>query len=416
MFFCVILCFFFIFAFPIGDIPIVDSSVLVLLFLCVYFVLSNKYRYSFSKNFFNKKILKILSMIIFLILYSAFVTIMHEVYDFDIISTFVHQAISIIIGIMLYSYFKIKKYNILDIMVYTFWVQSIIQILSMINVDFRDFTNVFRHQETIIRGQYAYTGIRGLAISGSAFFGLAASYGLIFILWALERKNILEKKAVILKMIMLSMMIIGGISAGRTCIVGILIALIVLIYSIIKEKSSIEKNFFRNVLAILLMVILMSMIVLMYNNKIVQIEYFINYAGEFVRNLFNGKGLTSTSTTHLFSEMYFKIDLSTFIKGTGRYVNENGSYFMGTDAGYMRNILFFGVLGFLMLFILQTMYFYVNKKHGRFQRMVCLWYLAILHIKGETLGFLIMVESILVIYMFYMRDEYINKYRQIEEL
>ena len=43
-------------------------------------------------------------------------------------------------------------------------------------------------------------------------------------------------------------------------------------------------------------------------------------------------------------------DFDTLIFGDGKYLNGDGSYYMHTDAGYMRGMLYFGVIGLVFLY------------------------------------------------------------------
>ena len=105
-------------------------------------------------------------------------------------------------------------------------------------------------------------------------------------------------------------------------------------------------------------------------------------------------------------DMYFPIPFSTFLIGDGCYTALDGGYYMSTDAGYMRNLLLFGIVG-LIICILFDCFLLWGSKRLRDKRLFkfnffIFSYLCILHIKGEVFAYLITVHCILfVYYIFY---------------
>jgi hypothetical protein len=119
--------------------------------------------------------------------------------------------------------------------------------------------------------------------------------------------------------------------------------------------------------------------------------------------------LTSSSSGHtLFKQMYFDLTAHQLILGDGRYTEYNGLYYMHTDAGYMRNILFFGISGMIALIIYQL---YLLSNIAIFPKkklfvLTMLLMLLIFEVKGQTIGFLLTLQSIILLLSNY---SYINK-------
>lgn len=115
------------------------------------------------------------------------------------------------------------------------------------------------------------------------------------------------------------------------------------------------------------------------------------YVFEFWFNYTENGAIETTSTDHLFNDMYFPITLSTFFFGDGLYTGYDGAYYMHTDSGYMRNILYMGIGG-LVLLILLDIYMILGQKKMRERKMLMfglfvLLYLGITHVKGEIFGY-----------------------------
>ncbi len=88
---------------------------------------------------------------------------------------------------------------------------------------------------------------------------------------------------------------------------------------------------------------------------------------------------------------------------------------MSTDAGYMRNILLFGIGGLLL-----TIFFdykllwgskYLCQKYISKLSLYIFIYMLIIHIKGEVFGYLITLHTILFIIYFYI---VLSKYKEIQ--
>lgn len=100
---------------------------------------------------------------------------------------------------------------------------------------------------------------------------------------------------------------------------------------------------------------------------------------------FMEQGKVETTSTNLLYDMYFRMSIDSVIFGDGKYINQDGSYYMGTDSGYMRSILYWGLIGFIPSFISQVLLiFYIFK--GYRERFIFLMFILILNIKGEVLS------------------------------
>lgn len=73
-----------------------------------------------------------------------------------------------------------------------------------------------------------------------------------------------------------------------------------------------------------------------------------------------------------------------------------GGYYQGTDIGYLRQFLYFGIPGLLLLFISQIQL--LSKKS--YYSFVILLYILVLQLKGEIMGFAIMFNCALLFYSY----------------
>lgn len=404
----IIILFMYIFMIPLkGNLQFITSNIVVGFILSVYFIINSRYRGIVIRILKNKRVLFIFSFLIIIIMYSLFIPTLLRTYDYSIIKTLINQLINLIIGILIYSlYYKKNDTNkILQNLIYVFIFQSVIQIVSFVSPGINDFLNHFRTDDVILRGQLGYGGIRGLSISGSAFFGLAVSYGLI-IIYYLDNWTKLFPKYPILRIVFFASVLFGAISSARISLVGLILgSFYVLISWILKYKHGLritkfsKRSYKSIVITTLLVLIIIYITQTAFNNDrfIVQFERFQSFALEIFKTTNNSGRFSTSSTDVLFGKMYFPIDFKTFVIGDGMYSNSFGSYYMGTDAGYMRNILFFGVIGILLLFCYQILFFDWRWNKNNLRNIFIMFFILISHIKGETLGFLIMMQNMLFI-------------------
>jgi hypothetical protein len=405
-----LLGFFVIFNFPV---PFLYNSAIVAILISIFIYSFNwgnnksfkKLRIIFSSKYFWS----IFVLYIILLLYSFTTTILHQTSDYLIIKANFLTLLIVLISFFIYpiieTYF-IKNKNNLDSVVayllYLFLVQSIIQIAAFIFPSFADLVHFFQKVNV---AEKDYGGIRALGLTGNPFFDLAAGYGFILILYfysfMLKNVNIFLSSGLFLGLF------IGSFFAGRSAFVGLGIGVI---YYLFFTGNFLTRLFSLSKFLVLgLGVIFVLYTFLPVNVKEMVENNLLPFTFEFVYNYMDNKELT-TKSTDVLDNMYFPISYITFIFGDGKYVNSDGSYYMHTDAGYMRNTLYYGFLGVLFM-VLGQIYlfkkpFLIIKKSLRtglgynlqhaFLFVSLFFYMVVLHYKGEVLLFMPLLQSLMV--------------------
>ena len=111
---------------------------------------------------------------------------------------------------------------------------------------------------------------------------------------------------------------------------------------------------------------------------------------EVLVNMLNGRGFNAASL-NIMRRMAFVPSISTLLFGDGRYAGENGGYYMSTDLGYMRSILYYGLPGFLFVVILVAATLKTIpkiRKEPEYSMLAIMGFIAfvIFEIKGECMG------------------------------
>lgn len=394
-----VLLFLYIFNFYlIKGISVSESAIVIGLFLVIYSFINKEYLnntvHKLLSNY-NKVIVIFLGVLIFL---SIFWPIACGTYDFSYMKVLIHQLIIIEIGFLVVSFFSYKRISIINPLINCFVVQSLIQLLCFLSPELTKITDIFRSNELIAQRVASYNGFRGLAISGTNFFGLAVAYSLIFLVLVFYWKKWNHPNYI--KILFSLFLTFGALSAGRTAAIGVIgfwIYLIFELFSYLKFKSQIK--FVLGTLAIFFVLFFVAkgyIFNMLETNETWQKMYI--YLFQFLNN---GKIDISnvSSLNHMFRDMYFDLSPSQVLIGDGLYIASNGLYYMNTDVGFMRNVLFWGSGCTIILYIYEIvfLYFRANTIKSKFFSTLVLIMLFIFEFKGQTLSFLIIAQSILVL-------------------
>lgn len=191
------------------------------------------------------------------------------------------------------------------------------------------------------------------------------------------------------------MALIGNTFYGRS---GLLISLTVLGISILFFAFFYKKT---SIIITLISGILMSFIILyILKDYNVTLLAWYNWMMEPILSILE-TGTIETSSTDTLWSMWFIPDVKTFLFGDGYYTNPvTGSYYMGTDVGYIRPILFFGIFFTIVNYtipILMTYTISKGKKEERLLAFLLLITMFLFEIKGEVVHMFIPI--IFIVYL-----------------
>lgn len=381
-------------------IPIFRTSSLLLLFILPIRLLFEPESVSIVKNIIaSKYIVKIIASYLILILYAYSNVTIHMTFDYSLMPTLINVILHLIVGIFIVSLFLKKNRDITyvqNVIVGVFVLQSIIQIAAFIFPPVHSFVQLFQSESTIARADL-FAGRKGLALAGTVFFGLSTIYGSSFFFLV---KQCIDKVSFKIKDVILGIVLmLGAFFTGRTFFVGMGISGLYFLassYPVFKKLSAVFKILLIVFLSVLIIISVMpeEIYIKVYNLILYVFEALFNYGSTGI--------LTTTSTSKLFGEMYFPIQLSTLFLGDGLYEGIGGGYYMNTDAGYMRAILYVGILGLILSIIpdLLLMWGHENLRNSTISTfsVFMLIYMSILHLKGEVFGYLITFHCVLFLY------------------
>ena len=175
---------------------------------------------------------------------------------------------------------------------------------------------------------------------------------------------------------------VGNFLYGR---VGTIVSLIVLGLFIV--MNMLKANRWKKLLVILSIGCGLILLVNILKDRVEVFSNIYSWAFEPFLNYLSGRGFSSTSSDHLYT-MYFMPSFKTLLLGDGYYTAPGGSgYYMATDVGILRLILYWGIVPTLMLYLCL---FGLFRRSLLGNKLMCiLLVFALFEFKGEICWYMI---------------------------
>ncbi|WP_324722713.1 hypothetical protein [Lelliottia sp. JS-SCA-14] len=234
-------------------------------------------------------------------------------------------------------------------------IQSLIIITAILIPSFSEVIKTLQNNDAN-NSSLVSEGLRGVALSSMQFYALACYFCVVLIL--LANDFVKKNTSILYTSILLLCIAASSIFISRTAILGVVIFFLFIFnpFSRFSKKRSI----------ILLMIfigfgclaLLFSFLAFPDQLAVIQ-EKVLPWAFEIIYK-YNDTGGVSTASTDELKGMYFALQEHTFIFGDGLYAgSEEGTYYMATDAGYMRPTLYGGI--FLILSMVYVWFYWLKK-------------------------------------------------------
>ena len=348
-----IILFLFIFGIQFKNVPISTSKIVVVVLAVWYLIFGLKKEGNHINIRISKAYIYTFVVIIALLLISIFLPLILQTNDFNVAYSVILLFAEDFIGAILVYIFMSRngKYTFdefADDYIAICIIQSIIILVMLLSNPFK--TSVWG----ILATDYTdlnlrYGGIRGLGMASSVTYdlGVILSFAIMLQAYKMIKKNYTNIAIDITK---IGTLCIGIALSGRTGIIGVAFAIILVGLDLVKNAK-----FTQIVKLLILISALIAFIIFIYvecvpiNLKVPLEAYLFEKTAQFsTANNIGGR--------HSFGkllDMYFYIPFSVFFLGAGYYVDPiTGLYYMNTDAGYMRQILFWGIIPSMLLYSL----------------------------------------------------------------
>lgn len=189
---------------------------------------------------------------------------------------------------------------------------------------------------------------------GNAFFNGVIKYGVIFIILTYLKydERSFFKDRTTLYFVSYSLLLCAGVMTGRTFFLAIALSLL---YFFGQESKRLLAFTFKSLGYGAVLLFFLIIIISIFSNfidgnraekvKDFVFEIFINY---------EETGQLRTNSSDKTADMYVLPDnRKTWLFGDGKFMDSGGSYYKGTDVGYLRYIYYFGIIGTSVFFFVQ---------------------------------------------------------------
>ncbi|OCK43076.1 hypothetical protein BA195_09315 [Tenacibaculum soleae] len=356
----------------------------------------------------NRKIAMLFVWVFVMIAFNIVISLIHSTFDLSYNKNLISQIVQIVMVIFVISYifydYKGDRYTVYlgYLIVWAFLMQSVVEIVAFIVPAFASVVHLTYKAEQIELMYEGYGGVRGLALTGSAGWGLAVGFGFAFLFFF--KLYIVNKKATIFTIILGLILVLGAFFAGRSSFVGAILGVVYYIFSQGKVLIKLRNVFFG---IALLVVCIMAVYFLLPAFSELLLERVFPFVFEFYYK-YESSGVAQTGSTNKLMEMWsVPISSTTFFIGDGVFTDPiTGKYYMLTDVGYIRNLLFGG---FFWVVLVISYHFYISSVGILFNKKVIfndklfivflLLYMLILEAKAMSLGYNKYAFIILVLYL-----------------
>lgn len=401
----IVVGFMFLYAFPLAG-P-VHSAIFVTLMSPLLLLTHSKAVSYFMQLIRHKVVVSALVMYLLAIVLSLAVAAFKETYDVSIVPTLVNNFASVVVALILsiVLYLRAREHDVSKLLTYLLVAQAIIILLMLILPGFREAIQAYTISDSLKERLSGYNNIRGMGLSGSVAFGLAVvmgALGFFMHYWfAFKARNL----PALIKLALFVFTFIASISAGRTAVLGFALGFVFYLqayrpFQVLKLST---KYFIISALFITA-----GLVYILSDPELAQIAYFFSrYAFQFVYSYMSGQGFYISSLEGLYN-MYFLPPNENWWFGDGQYTGFDGNYYMHTDAGFMRFLLFFGVVGSLLMYLgyiwiaLRTYFSIKGKVVAPGLTLLGLVFMGfVFHYKGEIVSFNVGFMKIFFLYCFY---------------
>jgi len=349
-----------------------------------------------------------------LILFALFIQVILANFDSAIIKHLLKPIFSLAAALLICSVIgkRLTLALLIDYILTAALLQAVISFILFLNPDIYDYTMSFIEFDDIQRSNVlGLVRYRLVGVGNSIWFG-AANYGIDLLLLAslpyVKGSYFFKNK--FLYYLTIVIVIIAGVLSARTFFT---VFIVVGLYLFLVRKSSNTKLIGRVFRIVAISAISLPILLKVASSFIDfdRLETVSSWAFEMFKS-FDESHVATTHSSERMAEMYHHVpdDLGGWLLGEGQYENADGSYYKDTDIGYIRLILYFGIIGlFYYLFSIYKFYKYTSRlyyKEIRYLILCILFFELILLGKG-------IISLSIYVSLFYVTGIFINKNNKV---
>jgi hypothetical protein len=379
----------------------------------------------------NRNVLQVIGLISLIIGYSFLVAIVSGSRDFQVFKSYLSFLLFYLPGAfgtihLLKKYYDAK--GIIQLLVRVTVIQAVIILLMFTSPGIKDFLfSLLRDAGARADQNLSSGGFRflGFAFGTTWDLSIVQSVGImcIALLCRIDRTQVNLKNALYFLLLCVSVFL-----SGRTGLLGIILGVVIFLIPTRRNEIPFSRFVRFTVLLMLILVPLYFVISRFIPPQVADIvqNNVVPWAFEMFQN--DSGGLLETRSSNELKTMYFIPSFWTTLFGDGYYINPGDPtmYYMNTDAGYMRHLLFYGLTGCFLQAAIYGLVFYQMLKfsyllHPSYLVKVFLFflliYLFVSHLKGDLLlGADMPIKLIFVLYALFISFHSSPENREAEKI
>jgi hypothetical protein len=406
-----VLLFLYLYSIPLKGLPFGIGTRIVFsicgLLIVVYGLFSLRIKFNFISI--NRFLLSLLSFVLLLVITIYTSCFINSTTDTSLIRISFSYLLTILSVYFFYRIIsnlfpKIFFLSLLNMIVICSVIQVSTALLMFVSPDFKELIiSMIDPKDFLIEEILLFSNFRLIGLGSNPFVtGFTNGFSLILLSFLIKKNQ--NRKLLIFYIVSFLMILVVGSMIARTTLIGGFLSICSLLLSIRLHKINLNKLILKMLMYLGLVLFLVIFIKSLDKGFVSKINDSFEYGFEAFYNLKSGHGAQTESTNEL-KEMYFFPDkLSTYIIGDGYYMNPYNSlsYYMNTDAGYIRLLYYIGLFGlafYLAIQLLPIGYVYFNSQEKQLKQfcLLLMIFFLLLMIKGVTDLFFL---SYLIMYFF----------------
>lgn len=376
----------------------IDSSKLVWIIMgSISFVLyffNGKYRFFCNSLFYSFK--SVIALFIFSILL-IFLSLFNDSSSLTIPYYAAIYAIDFVPVAVFFCYLCYSlRVSPLKLITFVGVVQSISIFVMIVSPQIKDLYGSLVSVSTSILDYYSY---RFVGLTGFANYTVGTTQ--IMILCIGINECIKNSRITKIECFYFSLIFLSALFSSRSSMVVLAVFVLIQFFILFNKKYLYSR--LLPVFIIIAVVTTFSVYSIISNQALLDSSFILRWALEPIINYIN-LGEFSTSSSDTLSSFYFYPGDQTFYYGDWQYVNKDGSYYYHVDAGYMRVMLFMGIIYSSIYYIIwiSMNLAIMNKLHYRNAKVFVIFFIItmfLLHYKGNAF---VDASSMIRLYIFYV--------------
>lgn len=372
----------YVYSFTLLKYPLIGYIITYFIPLVYILLNANIFKTIFNKLT-NSQFIWIMFYVI-LILLSIALPVLYSTNDFSYIKTitFIMRKLIVYLFLMVVIIKRYKEKASIELFMYYYcWATMCYVSCTLLMIAFPSFKNLLlnfvsnENQNELLQNFGYATRIGWMGFSGFRAT-LKCSISICFLLFLVwdKQSNLKIKKSFIIVSFLLSLL--GNAFYGR---IGVVVSIIIIIISLLIYKKISIFSFIK----ILFVVSICIMILIWLKNYSSALNDWYIWMSTPFKNLFKTGSFNNKSVEMMTDEMLFLPRFKTIMIGDAWYTVDN-HYYMKTDLGFMRNILFWGLPGLILSYSLVFIpKFGIFKKYKNLLLLIFISFL-IMEYKGEV--------------------------------